>query len=657
MKMNKFFMGIMGALALTACSSEEVIPDQKPNVGEGEPRYMSVTVRSILPGTRADKPVNPGDQTPDGDYEIGYESENNIKTLRFYFFDDAGDPIEMNGTKSYYDCKDDDINNSGSPDMDNTIEKVLNAVIVINSSDKDIAIKIKKMAAIANYSNSADLDKNLSVAALKKIIGNDVTIIDGAPTNGFAMSSANYLPTEATTPSFTVDINPENVRTSKDEAINNPVEVYIERIAAKVRVKADWDSDVYSSDDIKTVTYNGKSYQAIPLYKKLAEGTTDKEPINVTVDGKEKPIYVIFTGWNLWWTADKSYVFKNIDDCSDSNLGGNWWNSTTFNRSFWAINPSETTLKNHVHKYATKQILTSDNFDTSSTENIAVQNAYCLENAADDKTYPYLKATYDPKTELTNRTLVYLAGVLVTIENNVATELQLAEWAANREPIDNIKIRMFQRIQNQIYFRSKDGETVTNTDETEDGTLITNNTKYKMIAVTADDVEFVSAITAGNADKESEISPRYQSFLNIKDFEEGDIKGNNVEISGKLYQKTSTGYEEITLEDANDILERVGGAKVYTNGAVYYYHDIQHLNTADTEGTKGKYGVVRNHIYEVLLNSVYGLGTPVLHPEDGEDDETSEKIIPQKPSNEYFLGARMNILAWRVVSNDVIFDW
>ena len=28
MKLNKFFMGILGALALTACSSDDVIPEQ-----------------------------------------------------------------------------------------------------------------------------------------------------------------------------------------------------------------------------------------------------------------------------------------------------------------------------------------------------------------------------------------------------------------------------------------------------------------------------------------------------------------------------------------------------------------------------------------------------------------------------------------------------
>lgn len=663
MKLTKMFMGLLGALALTGCSSEEIAPDQKPIEGEGQNRYMSITVRSVLPGTRAG---NAGDQTdisgkPDGNgkYEIGYGSENNIKTLRFYFFDDNGNPVVMNYEKSYYDCKNTDIDNAGTPDMDHTVEKILNAIIVIHSNDGDIANKIKKMAAIANFPGNESLNANLSVAQLKAIVGNSEKIIDATSANGFAMTSSNYLGTGATGPSFTADIKPINVQTEVTLAKANPVDVYVERIASKVRVKAAWDNTVYSSGDIKTVTYKGMSYQAIPLYKKPKAGTTTKEHITATVDGAQKNIYVIFTGWNLWWTADKSYLFKNIDGCNDTGLG-DWWNSSTFKRSFWAINPSNVTLQNHVHKYADKTVLTTGNFETDSDNkltDIMNQNAYCLENAADDATTTYLKSTYDPLTEKTNRTLVYLGGVLVTVdESNNASALELAEWAATREPKSNMKTRMFEVVQNQIYFRSKDAETATETDETDEGTLVTENKKYKMIAVTVDDVDFVSALTADKADEESENSPRYQSFLNMKDFKEGDNKGGTV-ISNKLYKKTSTGFNEITLEQANDILESVGGAKVYTSGAVYYYHDITHLNTTDTEGTKGKYGVVRNHIYEVELNTVYGLGTPVLHPEDDETSEDSEKIIPQKPANEYFLGARMNILAWRVVSNKADFDW
>lgn len=93
----------------------------------------------------------------------------------------------------------------------------------------------------------------------------------------------------------------------------------------------------------------------------------------------------------------------------------------------------------------------------------------------------------------------------------------------------------------------------------------------------------------------------------------------------------------------NGILSTMPGAKAWRDGKTYYYLDLKHLNVnpdADANKTKGGYGVVRNHIYEVELNTIFGLGTPVLIP-----DEEIE-IIPQKPTPDaFYLGARINILS------------
>ena len=79
----------------------------------------------------------------------------------------------------------------------------------------------------------------------------------------------------------------------------------------------------------------------------------------------------------------------------------------------------------------------------------------------------------------------------------------------------------------------------------------------------------------------------------------------------------------------------------------YYYTDLRHLGT---EVTKGLYGVVRNHIYDVNVQSVVGLGTPVYNPD--------EVIVPQKPGeDETYIAAKINILSWRIVNNDVDLVW
>lgn len=664
MKMNKFFMGILGVLALSACTSEEAIPDQKPgDSSDGEPRYMSVTIRNTSPmGTRATA-TNPGEQetVEGGKYEIGYAHENNIKSLRFYFFDGDGNPIAIDlAGRSYFEVDKDDIVNDGNPDMDQTVEKVLNAVILINSNDKEIGKKIKQMVAVANYKSidsklrsktTDDADtKNMSLRDLQDIVGE---IIEGQAAkdelnvaadagNGFVMTSSSYYNNGAV---IATTISETDIKESREAALKNPVDIYVERVVAKVRVKAAWNTE--KMGEIKDVTFEGATYKAIPLQSKRTDGTT--APIYTATNGSEQ-LYVIFRNWNLWWTADKSYLFKKVDNWND--VVGDWWNSSTFKRSFWAENPAGVSLNKYPHIHATKTIVTED-----FTKGPSNEVAYCLENAAAPGGSG-LMATYDPTKTTTPRTLVYLSALLVTVDDgNVAHPVDLAEWAATRNTIDNIKARMFKSTENVIYMRSKDPITSTSGSETDsngDEHKFGSET-YKMVPLTVDDLAFVSGKSIGLANETAETSPRYLSYLHLQSI---PAKKGELVLDGKLYKKELNGdYTELSLEDANFIMHNVGGAKIWKGGNTYYYHEINHLNTTDTSGTKGQYGVVRNHIYEVLLQTVYGMGTPVLTPEDGTDPDNWEDIIPQKPSNEFYLGARINILAWRVVSNNVNLEW
>lgn len=663
--MNKFFLGIMGALALTACSSEEVIPDQKPIEGEGKPRYMSVSIRNANPGTRAEGEL----------YEEGYGFENDVKSLRFYFFDGDGKPIEINSAKaqSYFDCESTDINNTGSPDMNQTVEKILNAVIVINSADASIGTKIKQMVAVANFNsikttlkNQAE-SENLSLEELQSIVGNETTLnVAAYANNGFVLTSSSYYDNGET---CAVEIKETDIKESRELALAQPVDVYVERVVAKVRVKTAWNDD-FKNNVISGVKFANTDAFGTDEYEAIALKTSDDKNITVNNTVNGDPVYVIFTGWNLWWTTDKSYLIKKIGDWG-STLN-DWWNSATYHRSYWAENPSGTELQKFPHNNATKKILTSGtwkgNNENYTLDQIAQYTAYCLENAAESGKGGLMK-TYNPDTETTSRTLAYFGGVLVTIKDKVATELTLAEWASTRGTEESVMTRMFSSLQNQIYFKTKEPVSSTSeSTETTDGTIISGTDNYMMIAVRLSDLCFVSGLESGLANSTAENSPRYLSFINLK-----TIKGENgnksiaetkktvndteYEIDGKLYKKSGDTYTEISIDDVNKLYQSVGGAKVWKDGAVYYYKEIEHLNTTDATGTKGKYGVVRNHIYEIQLNSVFGLGTPVLTPEDGSNPENWEDIIPQKPSHEYFLGARMNILSWRVVNNQTSLDW
>lgn len=93
---------------------------------------------------------------------------------------------------------------------------------------------------------------------------------------------------------------------------------------------------------------------------------------------------------------------------------------------------------------------------------------------------------------------------------------------------------------------------------------------------------------------------------------------------------------------------------------MYYNIPLAHLNSAVYDKTtgdlqtwkEGTFGVVRNHVYNVIVNSVKRIGTGVFNPNSTKDED---KITPDPDPNDpnYYLGAEINILSWKVVNNFV----
>lgn len=137
--------------------------------------------------------------------------------------------------------------------------------------------------------------------------------------------------------------------------------------------------------------------------------------------------------------------------------------------------------------------------------------------------------------------------------------------------------------------------------------------------IQASDVDFT---TTGTGLKDYEVSP--------------------VLKTGKTYFKkdatSATGYTALTTENISTY-----PAEVRKGGKAYYYIPIKHLGS---DNSVAQYGVVRNHWYKVKVNSLKGFGTPVY--------AADKTIIPTMPddSNTY-LAAQINVLQWRVVSQDV----
>ena len=591
MKKNKLFLALL-ALACTsfyACSSsddEMTETGTEPGVETGDitdgSRFMSVQI------------VNPaGTKATDGGYEQGSNDENKVNNLRFYFFDENGDAITVNATsgsgreKNFVNAT--NIVPAGN-NMPN-VERIIKATVVINTKEGD-NINVKKVVAVANFDVASLGEDALSLTELCGKMGDYSAVsrtVEGTTTNdNFLMTSSSYANEAGQVTA--VDILPSNLCNSEAAAEANPVNIYIERVVAKVKMDINWGAGI----ETESVTFNGATATAVKL--KDAEG----HDIKVNVDGTEKQLYVVFNKWGITGTAKESYLIKKVG--STTAWGGLFtgWNDPTKYRSYWAQNTANVSNA------------TIEHFNYNEIANAFKTGfEYCLENAGDATATDGTKATYDPKAEITNRTQAIIAATLVTVEGGTATAISLANWAGAYSTETAAVATMLNALTNPVY------------------TDAAHTTK-----IAADDVMLATATATGVANDKSETSPRYYSYLKLTQTAE----------SKTFYDAEGT----VLGKDAvNEILKSLPGAKVWHAGQTYYYTDIEHFGSDET---KGKYGVVRNHVYDLNITSVAGMGTPVLDP--------TEDIVPQKPENvDTYIAAQINILSWRIVKQDVSLEW
>ncbi|MBQ5692550.1 MAG: Mfa1 fimbrilin C-terminal domain-containing protein [Alistipes sp.] len=101
--------------------------------------------------------------------------------------------------------------------------------------------------------------------------------------------------------------------------------------------------------------------------------------------------------------------------------------------------------------------------------------------------------------------------------------------------------------------------------------------------------------------------------------------------------------DQKSTDAMNAALKSVPSAVLYTNGETFYYVDIKHLGAANSAA---EFGIVRNHAYNITINSIKGYGSPVYTGTEFVD-------YPSTPDQNTFVSAKINILSWRLVDQEV----
>lgn len=301
----KFFLTAMAALAIVACNKEadtQVAPSL-----EGPSAMLKVNIKSNKAKS----------------YAAGTAAENAVSTVDFYFYDAAGQPYSVveGSNKIEWTAK--------TPGTSENIEAVSDVVLVIKQAETTPPSKVVAVLNGADYSNVALADLGSQVVEALHTEGTD-----------FVMSNSVYYNENLDAVVVASEITQDNIFVLTDaeaapgvgEPIElegvNPIEIYVERVAAKV-------------------TVNFGAENLVPV--KDAEGKQMK-------DSEGKDVYVDFTGWNVTNATDQAYLVKGLNKSYDFT----WtWNNPADFRSFWA---NTTDTPEHKHTFTALEAHT-DAFD------------------------------------------------------------------------------------------------------------------------------------------------------------------------------------------------------------------------------------------------------------------------------------------------------
>ena len=313
MKIFKFFPLACAALMMSACSSDNDIEGGATKPGS-DPQYLAVNIVNV--GTTP---------TRAGEYENGTEEESKIKKVRFYFFNGDGSPyliknpnvteVTGGGNVNYLEATPGD--DTTTPGSSANVEKITQTVLVINGEQNAapaaiMAVVNPETVEPATLKNGATmrLSELRSTAVGSKFYNKDVST---GKVSDFVMSNSVYINAGEDVCSSLVA---GHLTTSEKTAMENPVDLYVERVVAKVT--ADVDKDAFKVGD-------GSNWETTKY------GTT-------TAVGKygDYDVYAVIEGWGLAEENGKAEVEKQVDKSwTDGTLGIGTWNTYDYHRSFW----------------------------------------------------------------------------------------------------------------------------------------------------------------------------------------------------------------------------------------------------------------------------------------------------------------------------------
>ena len=369
MRIVRLFPFACAAFMMSACASENDDKGGDTNA-EGKAQYMAVNIVSV--GTNGSRAA---------EYEDGLKKESQIKDVRFYFYNQDGSPYILDGKKTNWTEPIDKIKDGEQNTGDENITQETNSVLVFKPETGNSApysvIAVVNAGSLGNTltnklgDGTQELNRLLTKIEDNQFYKVNITAGTTAPTTNYGKAdlAENFVMTSSV---YLKDGEPQcqtlvsgHVFDKEAEARNKPIDIYVERVVAKVTAEVNTTGSKWEFGNDNN--WDSKKYGKV---------------VGTTTDGKK--VYAVLDGWNVADENGTAMLEKNIDKTwTDTGLGfpnGDPWYSADYHRCFWenstvagtaenpSINYSYTTIANNAFG-ADKYVYTLPNTLKSPTTN------------------------------------------------------------------------------------------------------------------------------------------------------------------------------------------------------------------------------------------------------------------------------------------------
>lgn len=516
MKKRVFYSCALAAvLMLGACSSNDDLNGGTTN-GNADKSFLAINIKNVgaIPGSRAAS-----------DYEDGNTDETHIDGVRFYFFNADGSPymLRENGESTGKNWLDKNAVFDSDDKSNPNVEMISKAVLVIEGNK---GTSPATMVAVINPATLKDdggdglddriytLDQLKTDAAFAHYFHTHNP--DGKCVN-FVMSNSAYVDKGASKCSSIVT---GHVATDSTSAKNNPVDIYVERVVAKVRTKVgetSKDADRPWKDDVET----GKKAMKVGTYS--------------TFD-----VYAVLDGWGLADEDGKAQVIKQVNtNWTDDQLGIDTWTSPDYHRCFWSASVPFTAGSGSAGN-------TPLNYSWNNFAKRAFGiSVYTLPNTAEKK-------FEDPYESTLTKMLVAAHLVYKKAGDTNYSPAEICQYRGQQYvSVDDVKKDIAN--ENAKYY-------VAATDQK-------GQTTHTKLA--PENIDFTTAGIDDDALKDYEVRP-------ILKLNEGET------IQEQVTENNGTTWKDVSIDDVNKALSG-NHAQIRKDGKTYYFIPIRHLGTDSTK--------------------------------------------------------------------------